>query len=71
MNNKVTLADIIWFLIGLGSFMLLALVTGGLAFLCLLFNEGAERLLFVPVAIVLWGIWAGFYMGIKHLRSRP
>lgn len=69
MNNKLTLADIIWFLIGLSSFMLLAFVTGGLAFLCLLFNEGLQQLLFVPVAIVLWGIWAGFYMGIKHLRN--
>ncbi|HRG89744.1 MAG TPA: hypothetical protein PLW44_12035 [Chitinophagales bacterium] len=69
MNNKLTLADIIWFLIGLSSFMLLAFVTGVMAFVFLLLGEGTEKLLFVPVAIVLWGIWAGFYMGIKHLRS--
>lgn len=71
MNNKVTLADIIWFLIGLGSFMALAFLTGAVILLVVLFNEWQGLLFVVPVAIAVWGVWAGLYMGIKHLRSRP
>lgn len=69
MKDKLTVVDVLWLFIGAGSFLLLAFVTGVMAFVFLLLGEGTEKLLFVPVAIVLWGIWAGFYMGIKHLRS--
>ncbi len=71
MKDKLTIADVIWFFIGAGSFLLFALVTVIMVFVFLLLGEGTEKLVFVPVVIVLWGIWAGFYMGIKHLRSRP
>lgn len=71
MKDKLMIVDVIWFLIGVGSFLLLAFVTGAMAILSLLLGEGTEKLFFIPVAIVLWGIWAGLYMGIKHLRSRP
>lgn len=71
MKDKLTIADVIWFFIGAGSFLLFALVTVIMVIVFLLLGEGTEKLVFVPVVIVLWGIWAGFYMGIKHLRSRP
>lgn len=71
MKDKLTIADVIWFFVGAGSFLLFALVTIIMVIVFLLLGEGTEKLVFVPVAIVLWGIWAGFYMGIKHLRSRP
>jgi hypothetical protein len=71
MKDKLTIADVIWFFIGAGSFLLFALVTIIMVIVFLLLGEGTEKLVFVPVVVVLWGIWAGFYMGIKHLRSRP
>jgi membrane-bound acyltransferase YfiQ involved in biofilm formation len=71
MKDKLTIADVIWFFIGAGSFLLFALVTVIMVIVFLLLGEGTEKLVIVPVVIVLWGIWAGFYMGIKHLRSRP
>jgi hypothetical protein len=71
MKDKLTIADVIWFFIGAGSFLLFALVTIIMVIVFLLLGEGTEKLVFIPVVIVLWGIWAGFYMGIKHLRSRP
>ncbi|HLP20983.1 MAG TPA: hypothetical protein VK174_11810 [Chitinophagales bacterium] len=68
--TQLTLADWIWAFIAIVSFMILAVITFTAGVLFLVLGEGWDTLIFVSVAILLWGIWAGIYMAVKARRAR-
>jgi hypothetical protein len=66
--TRLTLADVFWALIGAVSFFVLMLCSLIIVGAYLLLGEGYNKLIFIPVLVVLWGVWVGIVMVVKQKR---